>query len=191
MIRRSARTPARAFEEVVGDHLDALYRTALRFTAGRQADAEDLLQDSLLRAFEHFNQLRDPAAGRSWLFSILVRTNLNRVRSEARRHEHLSADLGDGAFEEALASWRPAVTPEELLDRRESASRVVKALDALEPTLRSAIVLTDVEGFSQREAARLLEVPEGTVASRVFRARAELRNALGESGESLRTRERM
>lgn len=190
LVRRSVQTPPRAFEELVSEHLDALYRTALRLTGGRRADAEDLLQDSILRAFEHFNELRDTAAGRSWLFSILVRTNLNRARSAARRNEQLTADLNDGAFEDALAAWKPGITPEESFDRRESAERLAKALDRLDPVLRAAIVLTDVEGFSQREAALMLQIPEGTVASRLFRARAELRNGLRERPEGLKTRER-
>ena len=188
MVRRLAQTQPKAFEELVSENFDALYRTALRLVGGRNADAEDLLQDSMLRAFEHFDQLRDTAAGRSWLFSILVRTNLNRVRSTARRSEHLTADMNDGEFETALAEWVPNATPEEWLDRRESANRVGRVLDDLHPDLRSAILLTDVEGFSHLEAARMLQVPEGTVASRLFRARAALRLTLKQSSIALKAR---
>lgn len=190
MARPSHSTPPRAFEELISEHLDSLYRTALRLVAGRSADAEDLLQDTVLRAFEHFSQLRLQDAGRSWLFAILVRTNLNRVRSENRRAEQFGADLSDRAFEEALAAWRSNATPEECLDRKELEERVTKTLDDLHPQLRAAVVLTDIEGFSHREAARMLEVPEGTVASRVFRARRELREALKETSRGLRARER-
>ena len=189
-MRRAPRVHPRAFEELVTEHLDSLYRTALRLVGGGVADAEDLLQDAVLRAFEHFGQLRNQEAGRSWLFAILVRTNLNRVRALYRRAEQLTADLSDGAFEEALSAWQPSATPEEIFERRESADRIVKALDDLNPVLRAALVLTDVEGFSQREAAQMLEVPEGTLASRIFRARRELRRALSESSRELQGRER-
>jgi len=190
LARRSGSTPPRAFEELISEHLDSLYRTALRLVGGRSADAEDLLQDTVMRAFEHFSQLRHQDAGRSWLFAILVRTNLNRVRAASRRAEQLGADLSDRAFEEALAAWSSNATPEEFLDRKESAERLIKTLDDLHPELRAAVVLTDVEGFSQREAARILEIPEGTLASRIFRARRELRRALNENSSGLQVRER-
>jgi len=180
----------RAFEELVSEHLDSLYRTALRLVGGGVADAEDLLQDAVLRAFEHFSQLRNQDAGRSWLFAILVRTNLNRVRAAGRRSEQLTADVSDGAFEEALAAWQPSATPEELFESMESADRIVEALDDLNPELRAVIVLTAVEGFSQREAAQMLGVPEGTVASRLFRARRDLRDALSEGAKAVRARGR-
>ena len=83
-------------------------------------------------------------------------------------------------FEQALAAWRPNATPEDFLERKESASMLVTALDDLHQELRAAVVLIDIEGFSQREAAQMLEIPEGTLASRLFRARRELRDALSE-----------
>lgn len=187
MARADRQPPPKAFEELVTENLDALYRTALRLAAGRNADAEDLLQDAMLRAFEHFHQLQDASAGRSWLFSILVRTNLNRVRTAARRNEWLNADLTEGAFETALSEWTPQAAPDELLQRRESSERVGRALDELHPDLRSAVLLTDVEGFSHRETARMLGIPEGTVASRLFRARMELRRTLTAGSLTLKT----
>lgn len=173
-----AASASRAFEELLSEHLDALYGTALRLCNGRQADAEDLLQDAALRAFDGFDSLRREAAGKSWLFTILVRTHLNRVRSVRRRPETLSSDLDEVAFEEALAAWHPAPTPEELLLSRELRQRIADALDGLEPDLRHVVHLVDVEGFPQREVARMLEIPEGTVASRLFRARRMLRDGL-------------
>ncbi|MFN2397341.1 MAG: RNA polymerase sigma factor [Gemmatimonadaceae bacterium] len=178
MLRRSADAQPRAFEELVSAHLDALYRTALRLCAGRTPDAEDLLQDAMLRAFEGFGELRDPDAGRSWLFTILVRANLNRVRLVKRRAEDLTADLDDTAFEAALAAWTPAVATDERMDHKYLQEAVGEALNALEPDLRVVVCLTDLEELSQRETAAILGVPEGTVASRLFRARRALRDAL-------------
>jgi len=115
---------------------------------------------------------------------------LNRIRAATRRAERFHADLSEREFEEALAAWRSNATPEEFLDRKELAESVIRTLDTLHPELRAAVVLTDVEGFSQREAARMLEIPEGTLASRIFRARRELRQALNQNSTGLRVRER-
>jgi RNA polymerase sigma-70 factor (ECF subfamily) len=166
------------FEELVSAHLDALYGLALRLCAGRPADAEDLLQDAMLRAFDHFAELRDPGAGRAWLFTILVRTNANRVRAVRRRAEVLASDLDDEAFEAALAKWTPLSSPDEWAERAHLRDHLTRALDTLAPELRAVVWLSDVEGFRQREAADMLAVPEGTVASRLFRARRALREAL-------------
>ena len=167
-----------AFEELLAANLDSLYRTALRLCRGRTEEAEDLLQDSVLRAFAKRGALRDASAGRSWLFTTLVRTHLNRVRSDGRRRESLESECDDRQFEAALAGWSSSEMPEDRLDREATQAAVRSAIDGLDPLLREVLMLTDVEGFSHREAAAMLEIPEGTVASRLFRARAALRSAL-------------
>ena len=91
----------RAFEELLGENLDVLFRTALRLSGGREADAEDLLQEAVLKAFRRFDQLRDPQAGLGWMLTILTRTHLNAVRSQHSRAETLMGDYDDGAFERA------------------------------------------------------------------------------------------
>ena len=133
-----------------------------------------------------FDTLRDAAAGRSWLFTILVRTHLNRRRAERRRAETLATDLDTAAFEDALAAWTPSRTPEELVVEWQLRDRIAALLDVMDARLRVVVWLVDVEGFHQREVARMLELPEGTVASRLFRARRWLRDALREDafGES-------
>ncbi len=176
-MKRSSQ-PTRAFEEVFAEHLDALFRTALRLCRGNEPDAEDLLQDSALRAFTSFDQLRSPAAARAWLFTILTRTHLNRIRSAGRRAEATSTDLDQKAFEAALAEWVPIRSPAEELERSQLGEQLTKALDQLPVGLRSAVWLVDVEGFTQREAAAMQEVPEGTIASRLFRGRRQLRMVL-------------
>jgi RNA polymerase sigma-70 factor (ECF subfamily) len=158
----------------------------LRLCRGNEADAEDLLQDSALRAFHGFDQLREPSAARSWLFTILTRTHLNRMRSAGRRPEARSADLDDRAFEAALAEWVPMRSPAEEVERRQLGEQLTRALDQLPPELRAAVWLVDVEGFTQREAAGMQDVPEGTIASRVFRARRQLRSVLETSAREAR-----
>ena len=154
-----------------------MFRTALRLCRGNEADAEDLLQDASLRAFTSFDQLRDPAAARGWLFTILTRTHLNRVRAAGRRAE-AGTDLDENEFERALAEWIPMRSPAEELERRQLGEQLARALDQLPGELRAAVWLVDVEGFTQREAANMQDVPEGTIASRLFRARRQLRAVL-------------
>jgi RNA polymerase sigma-70 factor (ECF subfamily) len=178
LTRLGSRPASRAFEEVLAEHLDALFRTAVRLCRGHEADAEDLLQDAALRAFTNYGQLRDPSAARSWLFTILTRTHLNRLRATRRRAETTSTDLDESAFEAVLAEWAPLRSPAEEVETRQLGEQLTRALDALPPELRGAIWLVDVEGFTQREAADMHQVPEGTIASRLFRARRELRTAL-------------
>jgi RNA polymerase sigma-70 factor (ECF subfamily) len=178
--KRSRQVEPRAFEELLSVHLDALYRTALRLCGGHRADAEDLLQDAVLRAFEHFESLKALTAVRAWLFTILVRTNLNRVRSRRRRAERLAADLDEREFEEALAAWQPSRPLDAEADAAHLRERLATALEALDGQLRPVAWLVDVEGFRQREVAEMLGIPEGTVASRLFRARRTLREALGQ-----------
>ncbi len=163
---------------MLAEHLDALFRTALRLCQGHEADAEDLLQDTSLRAFHSYSQLREPASARSWLFTILSRTHLNRVRAQRRRAEMVSADLSEPAFEAALAEWAPVPSPVDHVETRQLGEQLTQALDGLPPELRGVVLLVDVEGFTQREVAGMIGVPEGTVASRLFRARRQLRTAL-------------
>ncbi len=184
-LTRSQRPP-RAFEEVFAEHLDALFRTACRLCRGNEADAEDLLQESALRAFTSFAQLRDPAAARSWLFTILTRTHLNWVRAAGRRAEATDSDLDERAFEAALAEWVPMPSPSDVAERRQLGQELAKALDRLPAELRGAVWLVDVEGFTQREAAVMQNVPEGTIASRVYRGRRHLRAALEQPAQDAR-----
>jgi RNA polymerase sigma-70 factor (ECF subfamily) len=178
----------RAFEEFLGEHLDALYRTALRLCSGREADAEDLLQDATLKAFQRFDQLRDLPAGRAWMLTILTRTHLNHIRSSRRRAETLLTDYDEYAFEQAIAEWHPLPTPEDVVLSEAQRDHLIAAVDGLEPELRATVILADLEELPQREVATMLSIPEGTVASRLFRARRKLRAVLDESTGSGRGR---
>ena len=170
----------------MSEHLDALFRTALRLCRGQEAEAEDLLQDALLRALANYDQLREVSAGRAWLFTILTRTHLNRLRTAHRRAELVDTELPDGAFEEALAEWAPLRSPAEEMETQQLGEQLTSALDDLPVELRRVVWLVDVEGFTHREAASMEQVPEGTIASRLFRARRQLRTALENSARDAR-----
>jgi RNA polymerase sigma-70 factor (ECF subfamily) len=169
-------SPRPTLEQLLDAHLDALYRTALRLCGGQAADAEDLVHDAVARAVEGFAKLHDSAAGRSWLFTILVRTHLNRGR--ARRRESLAVDLSDAAFEEALANWRPARSPLDDAARTDVRDRVIAALHAVDEAYRTVVWLVDAEEWRLKDVAKMLDVPEGTVASRLYRGRQALKAAL-------------
>lgn len=177
-IRSHTTEERRTFEEVVTQHIDALFRTALRLTRGHTANAEDLLQDSMLRACEAYDELRDAGAVRTWLFTILMRTHFNRQRSAKRHPEALASDLSDTEFEKALADWPGIGVGDGTGNEWPSSEEVGEAINGLNEALRVVVVLVDVQGFRQREVAAMLGVPEGTVASRLFRARRLLRDAL-------------
>ncbi len=180
MIRRPPPNagPPTSFEEALCPHLDALFGTALRLCGGHREDAEDLLQEATLRALDGFAGLRDPVAARAWLFQILIRTNLNRARSRRRHPEQIASDMTQTEFEHALANWQPMTTPEDDAASQHVRACVLDAVDALDPVIRAVVVLVDLQGFRQREVADMLAIPEGTVASRLFRGRCSLRDAL-------------
>lgn len=159
----------------------ALYRYATHLCKGQSADAEDLLHDAVVRALPKRHQLRDRAAGRAWLFRIVTTTHLNRYRSRLRRAETFDGDLTESAFEEALAAWARTSAADELAILAADRATIQRCLDRLQPDLKAAVWLTDVEEFTQREVAEMLGIPEGTVASRVFRARRALRTYLLET----------
>jgi len=149
--------------------LDSLYRTALRLTH-RPADAEDLVQDTYLKAFRAEKQFKPGTNLRAWLFAILHNTARNRARDRAREH----VDVDSDAVERALASVDiPAagVTPETELLRDTLTPELQAAVDALPLQFREAVWLRDVEEFSYAEIADMLDVPVGTVMSRISRGR--------------------
>ncbi|OGL14956.1 MAG: hypothetical protein A3F92_01020 [Candidatus Rokubacteria bacterium RIFCSPLOWO2_12_FULL_71_22] len=168
----------REFEHVVLVHRGRLYRQALSLCRNR-TDAEDLVQETLLRAFRRFDQFTAGSNCVAWLATILRNIFLNQVTRQG------SVDLLDGedALERAVANWgsRSATpTPEEvLLGRVIDDQRLARALDRLPRRFREVLLLADVEELSYREIAQSCELPIGTVMSRLFRARRLLRTAFG------------
>jgi RNA polymerase sigma-70 factor, ECF subfamily len=161
-----------AFERQALACLDSLYRTALRLSRDR-ADAEDLVQDTFLKAFRAADQFEPGTNLRAWLFTILHNTAKNRFRDRARDVVTVDSEMVDRAADGpppaslALA----ADTPETLLLRDTLAPALQSAIDALPEAFREAVWLRDVEEFSYAEIATMLDVPLGTVMSRISRGR--------------------
>jgi len=162
-----AEGPGAAFEREALACLDSLYGAGLRLTRN-PADAEDLVQDTYLKAFRAAHQFRPGTNLKAWLFTILHNTFLNRRRRagkepmavEAEEIERLASDLPGGS-----------PTPEQLLLRETLDADLQAALDGLPDTFRQAVWLRDVEEFSYAEIAAMLDVPIGTVMSRISRGR--------------------
>ena len=162
-----------SFETDALASLDSLYRTALRLTH-RPADAEDLVQDTYLKAFRAANQFAPGTNLRAWLFTILHNTARNRARDRARDHVAVDSDAVDRAIETgepARAGQDAQETPETILLRDTLTPDLQAAIDALPPAFREAVWLRDVEEFSYAEIAEMLTIPAGTVMSRISRGR--------------------
>ena len=165
---------------------DALYGAALRLTRNRQ-DAEDLLQETYLKAFSHYEGFTEGTNLKAWLFRILKNAFINGYRHTKAGPKEV--DLGEGGEEalaaagmKARAAAGPAATPEEGLLAATMDGPVAEALAALPEDFRLVVELVDLQDFSYREVADILEIPLGTVMSRLYRGRRLLESALLEYG---------
>lgn len=159
--------------------LDQLYATAYRFT-GNAADAQDLLQDTFVRAFSSFHTFTPGTNLKAWMYRILQNTFINTYRRQQRRPQEVeSENVTDWEMYQASSHDPTGLRSAEaeafnsLTD-----SVVVQALEEMPVTYREAVVLADVEGFSYQEIAEIMGTPPGTVMSRIHRGRAMLRKRL-------------
>jgi RNA polymerase sigma-70 factor (ECF subfamily) len=175
-----------AFETEALASLDSLYRAALRLTRVR-ADAEDLVQETYLKAFRAADQFQPGTNLRAWLFTILHNTARNRARDRARDTVSIDSEIVDRAADAPPpggASAGATETPQTLLLRETLAPELQAAIDALPGAFRQAVWLRDVEEFSYAEIAEMLSIPIGTVMSRISRGRHLLFETLKSSALS-------
>jgi RNA polymerase sigma-70 factor (ECF subfamily) len=173
------------FADVAMEHMPALYTAALRMTRN-PSDAEDLVQETYLKAYRGFGGFQEGTNLKAWLYRILTNTFINSYRAKKRRPEQ--SDIEDvedlylyrrlGGLE-AAAAGRSA--EEEVLDHITD-SEVKEAIESLPEQFRMAVLLADVEGFAYKEIADILDIPIGTVMSRLHRGRRALQKALYEFG---------
>jgi RNA polymerase sigma-70 factor (ECF subfamily) len=169
MFRRRKPPDPEAFRAEVLTFVEPLYGTALRLTRNR-ADAEDLVQDTLVKAFRFADRFEAGTNLRAWLYTILHNTWRNQRRDAARGN----VDVDSDRVEEAAASPggpTASETPERILLRSTLDADLQAALDALPEAFRQAVWLRDVEEFSYAEIAGMLDIPIGTVMSRISRGR--------------------
>jgi RNA polymerase sigma-70 factor (ECF subfamily) len=174
------------FEEEALKHLDALYRTALRMTRN-PSDAEDLVQDALVRAYRFYDRFQPGTNFRAWLFKILTNTYINTYRRKQGRPQESSLEDTEEFFlyNQLSADQGERVTDVEdtVLDSL-GADAIQRAIDQLPPQFRTTVQLSDVEGLSYAEIAEATGVAKGTVMSRLFRGRRQLQRALWDQAQS-------
>jgi RNA polymerase sigma-70 factor (ECF subfamily) len=163
--------------------MDALYGAALRMTRN-PADAEDLLQETFLRAYRGFPNFNQGTNLRAWLYRILTNTYINSYRARQRRPEQTELDEVEDLFLYRRLGGLEAATlgrsaEDELMDLF-SEAEVKAAIEALPDNFRMVVLLADVEGFAYKEIAEVLDIPIGTVMSRLHRGRKALQKSLHE-----------
>lgn len=173
------------FERDAIVYMDKLYAAALRYTKNPE-DARDLVQDTYLKAFNSFHQFEEGTNLRAWLYRVLTTTFINSYRKDQRRPQLASGELEDWQLAKAqshtsdLGKSAEAEALENLPD-----SDIKRALQEIPEEFRIAVYLADVEGFSYKEIANIVDVPAGTVMSRLHRGRKLLREKLADYAKEL------
>ncbi|HEY5947884.1 MAG TPA: sigma-70 family RNA polymerase sigma factor [Kofleriaceae bacterium] len=170
------------FERQALVHVDALYGAAYRLTRNAR-DAEDLVQDSLLRAYKFWDSYQQDSNCKAWLLRIVTNTFINEYQRRKRSREVLDAataeqDATDGVLVQTSA--RDKQSPDQALLQASVSDDVQRALEQLPDDFRTAVILCDMQGLSYKEIAEIMETPVGTVMSRLFRGRKLLAAALRE-----------
>lgn len=167
------------FEALALAHLDSLYASALRLTKNER-DAEDLVQDTCMRAYRFFDKFERGTNIKAWLFRILTNTFINRYRRKVKERA-----ATEGPEQEAVQALffsqdatDQATNPERYLFDRLLSDDVLRAIDSLPIDFRMVVILADLQEFSYKEIADILGCPVGTVMSRLFRGRKQLQKML-------------
>jgi RNA polymerase sigma-70 factor (ECF subfamily) len=188
MFRRTPKQKKREFEQEALPHADALYNFAVKMTRNGK-DAEDLVQDTYMRAFRFFHRFEKGTNCRAWLFRILKNTFINSYRKEQRTPDHVDWDQVEDFYDSVATDdlIKRHKTPEELLLHGSVDPRVTEAIAALPDEYRTVILLNFAQDMSYREIAEILEIPMGTVMSRLHRGRKSLQRQLQEYALSTRS----
>jgi len=167
------------FEAIAFQYMDSLYSTALRFTRNTE-EAEDLVQDTYLRAFRFFDKFQQGTNFKAWIFKILTNTFINKYRKKIRTPQQVQLDkvaygLENEDADDKVGDWAgyDESKYEELFD-----DDITAALSQLSDDFRMVVLLADIEGFSYKEIAQIIGRPSGTVMSRLFRGRRMLQRIL-------------
>jgi RNA polymerase sigma-70 factor (ECF subfamily) len=163
-----------AFEKEALVHLDALYRVGLRLT-GNASDADDLVQETMLKAYRSWDQYQPGTNAKGWLLTILRNSFINEYRRRTRHPETVDVDTIEpfAVFQDIQEEDPQGAFFDKIVD-----DEVLQAIDGLPDAFRETVVLSDVEGMSYQEIGKILGVPVGTVKSRLFRARQMLQGKL-------------
>src|SRR5882757_3241151 len=172
LVRRAKRGDDSAFEELVKRYDRNVFRIAQHITQNRE-DAEDVVQDAFLKAYQNLANLQEQSKFYTWLVRIAVNEALMRLR---RRRPERMVSLDEDTMPREVADWAP--NPEQLYTQGELREILGKTIQGLPPSFRTVFVLRDVEGLSTEETAEALELSIPAVKSRLLRARLQLRERL-------------
>ncbi len=164
------------FENLVREHRKAIYSSSLRLTRDPD-EAEDLMQEALLRAFRAFHQFRKGTNFKAWILKIVLNTYINSYRKQKRAPAIDSMD-GENFDQERSAVMADTSSPEQLAMDARLSEEMKAAIDSLPEQFRTTLWLCEVEGLSYEEAADVMKVPLGTVRSRLSRARTMMKEKL-------------
>jgi|TARA_A100001037_G_scaffold184095_1_gene164945 RNA polymerase sigma-70 factor (ECF subfamily) len=169
------------FETMAMPFMDQLYSHALRLTKN-SSDAEDLVQETYLKGYRAFSSFKEGTNLRAWLFRILTNSFINNYRKKQRGFEEEDFDEVDDLYlHRRLGSIQNStlgMSAEDMLFERLTEDEIKDAVENLPTQYREVVLLADVQGFSYKEIAEILEVPDGTVMSRLHRGRAKLQKDL-------------
>ncbi|MGQ9733109.1 MAG: sigma-70 family RNA polymerase sigma factor [Candidatus Zipacnadales bacterium] len=180
LIERARAGDCEAFEQLVEPHIGRIYNYIARMV-GNPADAEDLTQEAILRAHRAIGAFRGGATFQTWLYRIATNIAVDALRRRGRQDAKVSSLDDPVRLEENLLEREVAATqrdPHQLVETAELCAEVNRAINQLSPKLRAVIVLFDLQGLSYKEIAKTLRLPLGTIKSRLFNARARLRDLL-------------
>jgi RNA polymerase sigma-70 factor, ECF subfamily len=184
LVRRLRERDERAFRELIDQYRDRVYSLLLRMIGSRE-EAEDIAQEVFVTVFKSIDQFRGESKLSTWLYRVAVNHCKNRVKYLARRYDRATGALDEAAERQAaaqggepLASGR-IPSPERALEGAETERLVQQAIASLEEDHRLVVVLRDIEELSYEEICAITSLPEGTVKSRLHRARLALKEKLG------------
>lgn len=182
LIERVKTGETQAFSELVLKYQDRIYNTCLRI-CGHPQDAQDLTQDAFIKAFEKLQSFRHESAFTTWLFRIAMNLAISHLRSAKRRPLQSLNETSQALHTQADELIRrtgksKTQSPDETALKTELQQSVVTALHSLDEEHRAVVVLRDIEGFSYEEISHILDIPTGTVKSRLYRGRIMLRDKI-------------
>jgi RNA polymerase sigma-70 factor (ECF subfamily) len=179
-VRNTSLALKERFEKEAMAYVNQIYAAALRYTKNSH-DAEDLVQDTYAKAFTSFHQFEEGTNLKAWLYRILTTTFINNYRKDQRRPQNADSELEDWQLAQAAShtSDQGKSAEDEVLENLPDGD-IRRALEAIPEEFRLVIYYADVEGYSYKEIAEILDIPSGTVMSRLHRGRKLLREALRE-----------
>lgn len=179
LVRHYLAGDKRAFDVLIRRYQDRIFNFSLRFTAN-PSDAEDIVQETFLKAYRGIDRFRGDAKFSTWLFQIAKNLCINKFHRGRRRMEHRQVSIHESEQDDRplLQLESDAASPQDMAISAETQSQLEAAIAELDPHYRAALILRDVEDLDYAEIAGILDVPVGTVKSRIHRARTELQKKL-------------